>query len=173
MSDLAFVLAVVAHTPAWVWGLLTLLIVAGVFQARPRTVGLRRAMLLPLLMLGLSLSAVLSNFASAEALLVWGVCALACASLGLRAGAATGVRWSDARRVFQLPGSWIPLMLMLGIFCLRYGAAVSLALHPAWRESASLALPVSSILGVFSGLFAARAVALWRLVGTQRALIPA
>ena len=55
-------IAIVQHTPAWVWGLLSALIAFGLWQTRDRKMSLVRATILPLVMVALSLSGVLNAF---------------------------------------------------------------------------------------------------------------
>jgi hypothetical protein len=47
---------------------------------------------------------------------------------------------------------------------------VSLALHPELRQAAVFALGTSLAYGVFSGVFAGRALVLWRLAQPVRPL---
>jgi len=163
MTHLAFMSAVLTHTPIWVWVLLLLLIALGLTQTRPQRLTLRRAMALQALMLGLPLWGLLVNFPGPAAPFVWALCALVCATWGQRRMALAGVRWSATEGRFHRPGSWVPLVLMLGIFSLKYSVGVSLALQPALRGDPAFVLTVSAGYGLFSGLFAARALALWRL----------
>jgi hypothetical protein len=158
-----FLLAVLQHTPVWVWPLLATLLGLGFWQTFPRTVTLRRAAVLPLAMLGLSLWGVASTFGSGQALAAWGVGALTAATASWHSGSPRGACWSAAAGCFRLPGSWVPLMLILGIFCAKFGVGISLAQHPELRSAASFALGTSLAYGVFSGLFAGRALGLWRL----------
>ena len=158
-----FLLAILQHTPVWVWRLLAALLSLGIWQAFPRTVTLRRATLLPVAMLALSLWGVVSVFASGQALAAWALGGLAAASWSLRAGSPRGVHWSAAEQVFRMPGSWVPLALILGIFCTKFGVGMSLAQHPDLRSASAFALGTSLAYGVFSGLFAGRAITLWRL----------
>ncbi len=158
-----FLLAVLQHTPVWVWPLLAALLSLGVWQTFPRTVTLRRATLLPVAMLALSLWGVVSVFASGQALTAWAVGGLAAASASLHAGSPRGARWSTAEQCIRLPGSWVPLMLILGIFCTKFGVGMSLAQHPELRHATGFAVVASLTYGVFSGLFAGRALTLWRL----------
>ncbi len=158
-----FLLAVLQHTPVWVWPLLAALLSLGFWQVFPRTVTLRRATLLPVAMLALSFWGVVSVFGSVPALGAWAFGGLAAASWSLHAGSPRGVHWSAAEQVFRMPGSWVPLALILGIFCTKFGVGMSLAQHPALRGTVSFVLVASLTYGAFSGLFAARAMTLWRL----------
>ena len=58
----------------------------------------------------------------------------------------------------------MPLGLILGIFLTKYFVGVELALQPALARDSSFALQIALLYGVFNGLFAARALRLWRLV---------
>jgi hypothetical protein len=158
-------LQIVLHTPGWVWGLLAALLALGVAQSRARAVHPLQLLALPLVLLGLGLSSLLPAFVSMPMLaVVW----LAALGLGLRAGlglpVAATTRWDSARRRLQLAGSWLPLVLILIIFSLRYAAAVSLALHPAWRQEMAVQVPLCLAFGALSGLFLGRALGLRRLV---------
>ena len=163
MPTLSFIFTVVQHTPIWVWGLLVLLVVLGLSQARTRRIGLARATLLPLAMLGLSLWGVLSAFGSTSAVAAWLLAMALVTALSLRVAFVAGASWLAAERRFQMPGSWWPLVLILGIFITKYGVAVTLALHPQLHAVAGFAIGACLLYGVFSGLFVGRALTLWRL----------
>jgi hypothetical protein len=157
-------LAILQHTPLWVFAVLAALIAMGLSQAFAREATLLRVTVLPVVMLGLSLQGVDANFGhNAAALLAWAA-GVAVAVLALQGRVDTSrVRYSAAGRRFSLPGSWVPLALMLVIFSVKFGLGVSLAMHPALTASTALALTASAAYGVFSGLFLGRAMALWAL----------
>ena len=173
MPQTSFLLAVIQHTPVWVWPLLAALLSLGVRQAFARSVTLRRSTVLPVSMLVLSLWGVASAFGSGQALAAWTVGGVAAGTWSWCAGAPRGVRWSVAEQTFRLPGSWLPLMLILGNFCTKFAVAMSLAQHPQWRDASGFALGTSLTYGVFSGLFAGRAMALWRLAWQTSQVRPA
>ena len=52
---------------------------------------------------------------------------------------------------------------MMGIFTTKYAVGVALSLHPALEHDTLVALGISTLYGVFSGSFIARALRLWRL----------
>ena len=155
---------IVRYTPVWVWGLLLALIALGLSQAFPRRVTLRRTMVLPLALLAFSLYGVVSRFGALPApLLAWGVglAGALVATQGRFDNAA--VRFDPASRSFQLPGSWLPLVLMVGLFALKFAAGVLAATHPDVVREAGFALPASTAFGAASGIFLARAMTLWAL----------
>ena len=155
--------AILHHTPPWVWALLTVLLTLGFMQTLPRRVSVLRAALLPVAMLVWSLWGVAAGFGGATALAAWAAGVLASASAAERLGAPAGARWSAAERCFELPGSWVPLALIVALFCIKFGVGTSLALHPALGDNAAFAHGASLAYGAFSGVFAGRALALLRL----------
>ena len=172
MTPSNFALSVLQHTPVWVWGLLALLIALGLRQRRTHDLSPARATLPPLAMLLLALAGVLGTFASPGALLAWAATAVAVAA-AWTGRAAPAARWLPAEQRFRLPGSWLPLGLMMGIFATKFAVGVGLALHPELARSAGFALGISALYGVFSGSFAARALALHRLRGRAAQAQPA
>jgi hypothetical protein len=154
--------AILKGTPVWVWALLLGLVALGVSQTFARRVSLLRSALMPVVMLTLSLQSVATGFANPPlALLAWAVGAAVAAMAVLRWMDVSAVAYDPALRCFDLPGSGWPLVLMLGIFAMKYGMGVSLALHPELRSSTDLALASSAAFGVFSGVFLGRTLALW------------
>ena len=161
--------AIVQHTPFWVWIVFVTLIVLGVRQSFERRLRPGRVTALPVVFVALSLAGVVTAFgADASALLAWAVGVLAAAGLAQQRGAPDAACWLAAERLFEVPGSWLPLALMLGIFAMRFAVAVLLALHPALRGDAGFAALAGAGYGGFSGLFLGRAMALWQLARAPR-----
>ena len=158
-------LPILRATPGWVWLLLAGLVVLGAMQLRDRTQGLVRVSITPLALTGFSLWAATSAFGrsplAGEAMWLWllGLAATA-ALIGL---AETTARYDAASRSFHLRGSWVPMVLFLGVFLARYIVSVRLAMHPGLLHDASFVLPVATLYGAFSGLFLGRGVQLWRM----------
>jgi hypothetical protein len=163
---------IVQQTPAWVWGLLAALLVLGISQLRSRTVGLRRMLMLPTAMLGLGLYGLVSAFGGhgqmGAVLAVWLLATSASAVWMLQTATPAGTRFDAALQSFVVPGSAVPLLLILGIFMTKYIVGIELALQPAQASDTSFVLPVALLYGVFNGVFAGRALRLLRLVGTHR-----
>ena len=161
-------IAVLQHTPAWVWGLLTALTALGLWQTRSREMRLARVTILPLVLSALSLSGVLSAFGHFPvALGGWAAGVGAALAFGRQFVAVRGARWSAETGVLQVPGSWLPLVLIVGLFCIKYFAGASLAMHPALAGDATFAGLCSLAYGSFSGLFLARALSM-RSLATRK-----
>ncbi len=151
-------------TPVWVWGLLALLVIVGVSQSVPRRVSARRVMIVPGVMLALSLAGVATTFGARPlALAVWAAGIAMAIVFGLNVVAPRGARWAREAARFELPGSWLPMGLILGLFCIKYGVGVSLSIAPALAANTPFEVGIAFAYGAFSGLFAARAIALRRL----------
>ncbi len=155
---------IVGNTPLWVWGLLLALLWLGFSQVRARSVGLGRSLILPLAMTVLSLSETVSSFgASPPVMLAWAVAAGVALWLVVRLPVPSGTRYESAAGMFHLPGSWSPLMLILGIFSIKYAVGASLSMQPALAHNAAFAIPVAALYGVLAGVFIARTGRLLRL----------
>lgn len=161
------ILTIAMNTPGWVWGLLAGLVVLGLTQVRDRRAGLPRTVVMPLAMGGFSLWGVVSGFAGSSllpgVLAVWAAAAALAVAALLRRPMPTGVRYDAVHREFVLPGSWVPLGLILGIFSIKYAVGVTLALQPTLHADAAFSLTVAALSGLFSGIFAGRTARLLRL----------
>lgn len=161
---------IIENTPYWVWALLAGLLWLGGSQLLARNVSLVRAMVMPVAMTGLSVYGIASAFGGAgQALLpvgAWLAAAVLIAgvALWLQPAAPQGTLYESKSRCFYIPGSAMPLALILGIFLTKYLVGVELALQPALARDSGLALQIAALYGVFNGLFAARALRLWKLV---------
>ena len=163
---------ILINTPLWVWGLLAGLLVLGLSQTRSRSAGMARIALLPLGLGAFSLYGTVSAFGAAP--LVLGSWLAASALLLLfvtQLPLPSGVRYDAASRRFQLPGSWVPMALIVGIFLTKYVVGVSLVLHPELKLNTGFSLSLASLYGVFSGIFAGRALRLV-LLALRPAAIP-
>jgi len=153
-------LAVLTHTPWWVFVVFIVPLILGFQQSRDRTVSRRRLLLLPLAMLGLSFYSVVSSFGlGVLPCLVWalGVGAVAAfCSRRLKFSAQPGPSGS-----FQVPGSWWPFALMMAIFFIKYVTGYALARHLVIAFQPWFIVTVSLSLGLLSGAFLARAGTAW------------
>jgi hypothetical protein len=165
---------ILTHTPTWVFGLFFALLAYGLKQLKSQTASLVRMSAMPLAMVGLSIYGVASAFGShAMALVVWPLAAVATATLIASRQVPAGVSYDAAKRQFSLPGSAVPLALMMGIFFTKYAVGVSLAMVPQLAQLDGFVLTVTAIYGAFSGLFLGRAIRLWRLAHRGHAMVAA
>nr|WP_328700339.1 DUF6622 family protein [Caenimonas soli] len=155
---------ILSNTPFWVWGLLAALLALGFTQARNRTAGVPRLVLMPLGMGAFSLWGTISAFGASPAVLgSWFAATVLLLLVITQMRMPAGVSYDRDTRQFALPGSWVPMALILGIFITKYAVGVSLAMHPDLKANANFVLTIATVYGVFSGIFAGRTVRLLRL----------
>jgi hypothetical protein len=154
------IITILRFTPPWVWMLLAALVALGVAQLRSRSLTRAQLLGLPGAMLALGLMSALPGFVQRPATtLLWAAAALAAASFGRRL-APRDARYDATTARWHVPGSALPLVLIVCIFSVKYAVAVTWALNPAWREATLSLSAVALLYGSFSGLFAGRAWAL-------------
>ena len=155
---------ILLHTPGWVWALLVGLVALGYSQTRSRSISQGRLVIIPAAMMVLSLYGTLSAFGPSPTVVgAWlAACALAASLVALRTAPA-GTAYDRVHRRYTLPGSWLPLVVILGIFCTKYAVGVTLAMHSAMAHHTLFATLIGTLYGLFSGFFAGRALRLWRL----------
>ncbi len=160
---------IVQRTPFWVWVVLAALIALGISQCFPRSASLRRVLSMPIAMTGFSGWGVYSAFGGAndvvEILAIWLATGLVfpVLSLWLYPTAPAGARYHATSQRFHLPGSGWSLLLIVGIFMVKYVVGVELALQPPLAHDSPFALQVALTYGVFNGVIAARTARLLRL----------
>lgn len=161
---------VIARTPSWVWVLFAALVGLGASQLRNRNASLGRTLFMPLGMAVFSAFGLASAFGSSAATAaqpvgVWLAVATAITALALwfQPTPPAGTLYAASSRSFYLPGSAMPLALIVGIFLTKYFVGVELAMQPDLARDGTFAVQIAALYGLFNGLFAARALRLWRL----------
>jgi hypothetical protein len=156
---------IVRHTPMWVWGLLAALVALGASQLRDRRASLARVSLLPVVMTALALWGLLGAFGNspvlAQALGIWIVAAAVL--YALVAPTRPAASYDPRTRSYAIAGSAVPLALIAGIFLVKYGVGVELAMAPQLARDTQYALTVAGLYGAFTGLFIGRSARLWKL----------
>lgn len=156
---------ILTHTPVWVWGILMLLLALGLMQTKTRRLTIRRVSMVPLLMLAYSFYGCISAFGTQiGALLIWSLVVAAMAVFVATRPLPIGTSYDVMLREFNVPGSWLPMGLMMAMFYAKYVSGVSVALHPELRQQSSFVLCFAAFYGAMSGIFLGRAVRLWCLV---------
>lgn len=158
---------VLHNTPKFVWAILAALIAIGLSQIRDREASLLRVAFMPLVMTGFGIWGMTTGFGASPlfgyAMLMWMLAASVSFAVVGTMRAPAGAEYHPATRSFFLPGSWAPLLLIVGIFLTRYVVNVDLAMQPALARDGQYTLIVSAIYGLCSGIFVGRAARLWRL----------
>ena len=149
-------------TPLWVLPLFLALVVLGYLQSKPREVKPLVLAILPAALGAFSLVRVVTAFGTGPLVLVaWAAGTGSALLLNLALKQPAGARWSAATGRFLVPGSWVPLALIMAMFFARYALAVSQAMAPALVQTATFSICGSFGLGLLSGIFLARALWIW------------
>jgi Family of unknown function (DUF6622) len=159
-------LQILTRTPPWVFVLFAALVFFGAMQKRTRQISLARVAILPVVLIGLALSGLLSTFGpNALAVAAWLAAVATAVLLNRLAKWPRKVAYTAATHSFWVEGSWTPLAVMMIIFFTRYAVAVMLATNPGLAASPWLAPGVSFAYGLMSGAFLARAL---RILGSAK-----
>ena len=161
------IIQILSNTPLWVWAMLAALIVLGLSQAKARTAGMARVAFMPVAMTGMSIWGTVSAFGSSPmfgyVMLAWMFGAALTLALVAPTDAPAGTAYDAETRTFALPGSWAPMLLIMGTFLTKYAVGVMLAMQLGLARDGLFTLMVGCLYGLFSGTFAGRAVRLMRL----------
>lgn len=152
-----------AHLPAWPFAILAVLIALGYRQSRDRVVQPATLVKLAVGMLALSLYGVTAAFgAHLVPVLAWAAGFAASVLLGDAAFAPRGLAREGV--AVRVRGSWLPLGLMLGIFAAKFALGFATGVGAPVLEQVWFIAAMSAVFGLFSGAFAARAVAVQRFI---------
>lgn len=154
-------LQILSHTPPWVLALFAGLLAFGLLQTRSRDVKAIMAYVLPAGMVALSLSGIQSSFGfKPSPFAAWAVGLAAIAVIGYKAFPHKGISFNSANGTFYIPGSWVPLAVIMAIFFTKYAFAVMQGFGVAAAASPITAVALSLIYGCLSGYFVSRAASL-------------
>lgn len=150
---------VVEQTPLWVWGLLASLIVLGLAQVPQRRVGRATVLVLPVAVLAVSAFALLAAFGPEPGAVV--IATLA-ALFGFMLNdhvvrSPRNVRPAGDTGEFVVPGSWLPLLMIIAIFASRFAVGLARATDPAFAASWSFLTLVCGVTGISCGVLMSRA----------------
>lgn len=160
---------ILQHTPVWVFGIFVALVALGARRVRATRIGVRQLLILPLAMTGYSLFGLAHAFGvGLVPVVAWGLAFAVVVAIAALLPTNPAVQYSSATRTIHIPGSWVPLTLMMTIFFLRYAVAVTLAIHPALHADAAFVAAIAALYGLSSGTFAARALMTWRSAFARR-----
>lgn len=156
---------ILVRTPAWVYGLFAVLVAFGIMQSRTSKVGVARAALLPAAMLLWSAHGALSVFGATPAVATAWFAGLASAVMIGQTVLTwpNGLARDTSSNTIIVPGSWVPLALMMAIFFTKFAVNVELIMSPALKTAPSFWVPVCIAYGLFGGLFLSRGMTILRV----------
>jgi hypothetical protein len=154
---------ILRHTPLWVFVLFFVLLAYGFALRQTRWASRYRLFLLPAIMLTLSLSGVYYAFGlGLIEITMWAIGLGLAIFAGQAFGSRRGVSYSKELDLYHVPGSWLPLVLMMTIFFTKYAVGVALVRHLAITQLTIFDGTICFIYGFLSGIFVSRALIVWR-----------
>ena len=152
------IVQILSHTPIWVYGLFFMLLVFGLLQTRTRTVKILPALLMPAGMIALSLSGIYFSFGLRTIpLAAWGMAMAIATVVGYTFFRDKRIHCEATGARFFIPGSWVPLVVIMAIFFTKYVYAVMYATNPQISTPVLIGA-LSAVYGVLSGYFSSRAL---------------
>ncbi len=150
-----------SRIPVWVFFLFAALVFAGYRQTRTRQVAPALIFGLAAAMFGLSLYGVVAAFGAKLApLTAWAIGLAASVALGRGFFGPRGLVQVSSARV-QIPGSWLPLALMMGIFSAKFALGFATGVGSPVVGEPWFVAAASLVFGSLSGAFTARAWVVW------------
>ena len=154
-----FATQILKNTPIWVWAILAALIYLGGRQLKPRVIKRYSVLIAPVAFLFVGLMAAGRG---SVGFATWAVSLLSIVAVTFFVWQPTaGARYEANGDRLHMPGSVVPMMLMLAIFLLNYVINVVLAMNPAYRSELAWQVVPALILGALSGVFIGRAATLF------------
>lgn len=155
--------------PTWVIFLFFGLIYLGYLQSKTRKVSRIRIVVLPFIMVSLSIYGVFSVPSHAVlALFSWAIGVAGAIALNAKVPHGNGVTLHEGQQHFLVPGSWIPLMLMMTVFVAKGTIGYLVGSHTINPENIDFIGISSLVSGLISGTFLARALFIFK-AGTAHA----
>jgi hypothetical protein len=148
---------IISHTPTYVWALLAFLIYRGVLASQDREISLQKLAIIPAVMLALSLSSIDQHGILGEGVwAVWMVGVVVSVAITWQLGKGRDIAVNRSAGTVLQRGSWMPLALMIAIFCTKYMVAIVSAMHPEVHTQAMFVVSVTALYGLFNGIFIGR-----------------
>jgi hypothetical protein len=153
---------ILAHTPTWVWLLMAFLIYRGVKALRPSEISAQRALILPIVFLVWGVAGLIFDPGEPAVRIASFVVAILIGFLLGRSAAFLGPppTLTPGTASLAMPGSPLPLIIILATFAAKYALAVSVGYDRSLQDSISF----EALLGAVGGLSAG---VLWGLRLTQ------
>lgn len=159
------ILEIIVHTPLWVFMLFAFLLFLSFMQTKDRKISLKRVFLLALIMLLLSFLGMVSAFGiNFSNLAMYLVALFLGIFLNIKLNLPRGSRYLEEEKLFFIKGSFIPFILIMGIFFTKYFVGVVTAKELLIVQSMYFSLTISYLYGFFSGVFFGRVFVLKKIL---------
>jgi hypothetical protein len=163
--------AIIHGTPIWVWVLLVYLLSRGFKAMNSGTAPLSRLAIVPLVFAVWGIAHLVTNPLTVWAdAIVWVVAALAGVAGGVFMASRTRFIVDPIANTVMLPGSMLPLALIVITFAAKFWLGVELATATSLASLGTYMLISAAVSGAVAGMFAGRFLTYWRAMSARRIL---
>lgn len=163
---------ILQYIPLWVFLILAALLWLGLSARKDRLIRWRVPIIVPIAMTIMAVTTLLGQYGATEllvpALLAW---LIVCGVTGWRLAQRPlphGFSYDMKAAKFQIPGSYVPLAMYMGIFAFKFMVGFMTGMHMPIVNDLQFVLVISAIYGMFSGVFLSSA---WRLIALRNTTV--
>ncbi|WP_244817109.1 DUF6622 family protein [Caballeronia sp. Lep1P3] len=154
--------AILAGTPVWVWVLLAVLVSRGLKAMKGGTAPLSKLAVVPAVFAAWGVLHIVTGPAAGwETAAMWLVGGLAGAGVGVALAKRSGLTVDRAQRTVTVPGSIVPMLLILATFASKFWIGFELATGGAAGVDSMFVVLNGLVSGVVAGIFAGRFLVYW------------
>lgn len=154
--------------PWWVYVLFFYLLSIGLRATKTNVISLKRLFVLPILLVAMSihtlLTAVQFNFFNVA---IWVITLIIGIYAGWQQVHARKMRVDKKQLLFEVPGTWSTLILIMLIFVVKFFFGYELAVNPNLVQNVLFVFSMLATSGLFTGFFVGRLVAYLRHLKTE------
>jgi uncharacterized protein YneF (UPF0154 family) len=163
--------AIIHGTPIWVWVLLVVLVSRGFKALNSGTAPLSGLAIVPLIFAGWGIAHLVSEpLAGWTAVIAWMTALFVGIAGGVFIASRTRFIVDPIAYTVMLPGSPLPLLLMIAIFATKFWLGFEMA---TVTDASSLGIYVligAAVSGVVAGVFTGRFITYWRAMSARRVM---
>ncbi len=153
-------LKIIYNTPIYVWPLLALLIWGGWKSRKTYIVAWKDLLIMPIIMFFWSVYVVLARYDTFP-IYFWIASMLIGVWLGRMTVRKIHLEFDKQKNLIQIEGSWMPMILSISIFSLRYILGATYGMHPELAGNGIFFLLENAAI-VVSGMFVGRVIGYWQ-----------
>jgi hypothetical protein len=162
---------IINGTPIWVWLLLVVLLSRGFKALRGGTAPLSKLALVPLIFAGWGIAHLISDpLVGWSSAIAWITGALVGVTVGVFIASRSRFIVDPVSNTVMLPGSVVPLLLIIVTFAVKFWLGVELATVTDIASLGMFVLIDAVVSGAVAGVFAGRFFTYWLALRTRRSL---
>ncbi|HJO92145.1 MAG TPA: DUF6622 family protein [Victivallales bacterium] len=147
-------LSILQGTPFWVYLIFILLIKRGISACKENTISIKKVFIAPIVVFILSLHKINIPYLY----IIFFICGLV---IGYLIYKKMSIIYNKDTKKIIMPGSIIPLILMIGVFVKSYSIGYLEATSPAMLHTPHIMILTDIVSGLFSGIFIGRATVIF------------